>query len=544
MPIIVPGVPTSRKTPGINFNVVLGGPGTSSGAATKSIMLLGNHFTSAITGASPSFSVAAGSASAATVVSVPSEADAITLFGQGSELHRMTKQVFAQYPDATLDACPVAEASGTRASAVLTFVNAATAAFTIRMKICGVTFDVPVASGAAIATISEAVADAINDQADLPVTAQFALGATTITAKQKGPRGNWIIVDAYFVAAGSTIETRITTSAVTSPGATTTGQWSGNGTVYGNTTADEVPLGSGATQDDFTAALAAIEPTRYDLIVVACVDATNLALVVTHVNTNAGPTVQLLEQAISGTTDTYANAVTLASARNASRLQVAWHYASVIPPWELAAQVAAARLNGDAGLGGFRAGEAVDPAANLDGIDLASVLMQRVPADRPTATEVENALNNGLTVIGASSSRPGYGAITRSITSRSLASGVPNYAVIDTAYVTVCDHVADDLRSYLTSQLAGAKLGADLANGQPASRAPNVTTPSIIRSLILARLYSYESNGATRDVTLNAGLLAVEADSVTPGRVNCEIPVEPVSALHGVAGNVRQLASL
>jgi phage tail sheath gpL-like len=544
MPIVVPGVPTSRKTPGINFNVVLGGPGTSSGAAAKSIMLLGNMLPSAITGASPTLSVAAGSASAATVVSVPSEADAITLFGQGSELHRMTKQVFAQYPDATLYACPVAEASGTRASAALTFVNAATAAFTIRMKICGVVFDVPVASGAAIATISEAVADAINDQADLPVTAQFALGVTTITAKQKGPRGNWIIVDAYFVAAGSTIETRITTSAVTSPGATTTGQWSGNGTVYGNTTADEVPLGSGATQDDFTAALAAIEPTRYDRIVVACVEATNLALVVTHVNTNAGPTVQLLEQAISGTTDTYANAVTLASARNASRLQVVWHYASVIPPWELAAQVAAARLNGDAGLGGFRAGEASDPAANLDGIDLASVLMQRVPADRPTATEVENALNNGLTVVSASSSRPGYGALTRSITSRSLASGVPNYAVIDTAYVTVCDHVADDLRSYLTSQLAGAKLGADAANGQPASRAPNVTTPSIIRSLILAKLYSYEESGITRDVTLNASLLAVEADGVVSGRVNCEIPVEPITALHHVVGNLRQQASL
>ena len=539
MPIIVPGVPTSRKTPGINFNVVLGGPGTSSGAATKSIMLLGNHFTSAITGASPSFSVAGGSASAATVVSVPSAADAITLFGQGSELHRMVAAVFAQYPDATLYACPVAEASGTRASAVLTFVNAATAAFTIRMKICGITFDVPVASGAAIATISEAVADAINDQADLPVTAQFALGATTITAKQKGPRGNWIIVDAYFVAAGSTIETRITTSSTTSPGAATTGQWSSTGTL-----GSEITLTSGATQDSFVNALAAIEPTRYDRIVGACIEATNIGRIVTHINTNAGPTVQLLEQAIVPSVDTYANAVTLATGQNASRLQVAWHHASTLPAPELAAQVAAARLNGDAGLGGFRAGEAVDPAANLDGIDLASVTMQRVPADRPTATEVENALNNGLTVIGASSSRPGYGAITRSITSRSLASGVPNYAVIDTAYVTVCDHVADDLRSYLTSQLAGAKLGADLANGQPASRAPNVTTPSIIRSLILARLYSYESNGATRDVTLNAGLLAVEADSVTPGRVNCEIPVEPVSALHGVAGNVRQLASL
>lgn len=544
MSIAVAGLPASRKTPGINFNVVLGGPGTSSGAATKSIMLLGNMLPSAITGASPSFSVAAGSASAATVVSVPSEADAITLFGQGSELHRMTKQVFAQYPDATLYACPVAEASGTRASAVLTFVNAATAAFTIRMKICGVTFDVPVASGAAIATISEAVADAINDQADLPVTAQFALGATTITAKQKGPRGNWIIVDAYFVAAGSTIETRITTSAVTSPGATTTGQWSGNGTVYGNTTADEVPLGSGATQDDFTAALTAIEPVRYDRIVGACIDATNAGRVVTHVNANAGPTVQLLEQAVVPSVDTYANAVTFATGQNAARLQVAWHYASPLPPPDVAAQLAACRLNADAAVGGSRVGEASDPAANLDGLDLATVIVQRVPADRPTPTEVEGALNNGLAVLAPSGSRPGYAALVRSVTSRSTASGVPNYAVIDTAYVTVTDYCADRYRGRLTTDLAGAKLGADLANGQPASRAPNVTTPSIIWQLIFGYQKEDEAAGIIRDVDANLPLLVVEADSGTPGRINCDIPVEPVTALHQVFGYVRQLASL
>lgn len=539
MPIIVPGVPTSRKTPGINFNVVLGGPGTSSGAATKSIMLLGNHFTSAITGASPSFSVAGGSAAAATVVSVPSAADAITLFGQGSELHRMVAAVFAQYPDATLYACPVADAAGTAASGVLTFATTSTAAFAVRLKMCGIVFDVAVASGDTATAIAAAVADAINDQADLPYTAQNSSGAITITAKQTGPRGNTLIVDAYFVAAGSTIETRITTSSTTSPGAATTGQWSSTGTL-----GSEITLTSGATQDSFVNALAAIEPTRYDRIVGACIEATNVGRIVTHINTNAGPTVQLLEQAIVPSVDTYANAVTLATGQNASRLQVAWHHASTLPAPEVAAQVAAARLNGDAGLGGFRAGEAADPAANLDGIDLASVTMQRVPADRPTVTEVENALNNGLTVIGASSSRPGYGAIVRSITSRSLASGVPNYAVIDTAYVTVCDHVADDLRSYLTSQLAGAKLGADAANGQPATRAPNVTTPSIIRSLILAKLYSYEESGITRDVTLNASLLAVEEDGDVSGRVNCEIPVEPITALHHVVGNLRQQASL
>lgn len=76
------------------------------------------------------------------------------------------------------------------------------------------------------------------------------------------------------------------------------------------------------------------------------------------------------------------------------------------------------------------------------------------------------------------------------------------------------------------------------------SRAANVTTPSIIRGMIYGRLKGYEADGILRDVDANASLLVVEADGTTPGRVNCEIPSEPVTALHNVAGNVRQLASL
>lgn len=538
MSIVVPGVSASRKTPGINFNVVLGGPGTSSGSAAKSIMLLGNMIATAITGASPALSVAAGNATVATVVSVASLADALTLFGQGSELYRMVAAVFAQYPDATLYACPVADAAGTAASGVLTFATSASAAYTIRLKLCGLVIDVAVASGDTATAIASAVADAINDNADLPYTAQNSSGAVTVTAKQTGPRGNTLIVDAYFVAAGSTIETRITTSS-TSSGAGTTGVWSSTGTL-----GSEITLTSGATQDSFANALTAIEPARYDRIVGACIDATNVGRIVTHVNTNAGPTVQLLEQAVIPSVDTYANAVTLATGQNAARLQVAWHHASVLPAPDVAAQVAAARLNGNAALGGSLPGEASDPAANLDGMDLATVLMQRAPADRPTATEVEGALNNGITPVGASSSRPGYGAIVRSVTSRSLASGVPNYAVIDTAYVTVLDYCADRYRGRLTTDLAGAKLGADLPNGQPASRAPNVTTPSIIEGMIYGYQKEDEANGIIRDVDANRSLLVVEADSSVPGRVNCEIPVEPMTSLHNVAGNVRQLASL
>lgn len=532
MTISVAGVPASRKTPGVNFNVVLGGSGTSAGQAPRRIMLLGNMIATALSNSSPSFSVAAGTAAIATPVFVPSPDDAAVLFGSGSELHRMSIAVFAQDPSATLYACPVAEASGTPASVALTFATTATAAFTVRLRLCGEVIDVGVASGDTVTAIASAVADAINDNPTLPYTAQNSSGVVTIEAKHDGPRGNTLIVDAYFVSSTGA-EVRIATSSPVSSGAGTTGVWSSNSTI-----GSEITLANGATQDNFTDALAAIEPQRYDRIVGACIDATNTGRIVTHVNAQAGPTVQLLEQAVVGSTDTYANAVTFATGRNAPRLQVVWNHATVIPCWEVAAQVCAARLAGDAAAGGSRVGEASDPAANLDSMELVSVLMARVVGDQPTATEIENALNNGITPVGASGSRPGYGVIVRSITSRSLLSGTPNYAVLDTSTVTVPDYIADTLRSDLAVTFAGCKLSPD---SDSAPTAPRVVTPSIVRARIAQKLKEAEAAAILINVDANLPLLVVEANALVPGRLDCEIPAAVIPGLHLIAGNVRQL---
>jgi phage tail sheath gpL-like len=542
MTITVAGVPASRKTPGVNFNVVLGGSGTSAGNAPQRTIILGNMIPNAITNSSPAFSVAAGTwivpGSPNTALEQPvfvsSPDDAATLFGRGSELSRMAAAFFAQSPAGTLYACPVADAGGTAASATLTFATTATGAFTVRLKLLGNVIDVPVASGDTVTTIAAAVCDAINDAQDLPFTAQNSSGVATITAKNTGPRGNTIVVDAYFVTSTGT-EVRITTSSTASGGGTT-GAWSNTAALGG-----EITLAAGATQDTFANALTAIDPVRFDRIVGSCIDATNIGRIVTHVNTHAGPTVQKLEQAVCGSVDTYANAVTLATGQNASRLQVVWNHASVIPAWECATQVAAARLAGDAAVySPALPGESDNPAANLDGLQLATVLAQRVIADQPTSTEIEGALNNGLTVLAPSSARPGYATVVRSITSRSLRNGTPNYAVLDTSSVTVPDYVADFLRADLATTFAGCKLAADSANGTP-PRIALVVTPSIVRSHIAQRLAEMESDGILRDVEANLSLLQVVEDSNVSGRLNCEIPAEVIPGLHIIAGNIRQL---
>ena len=540
MTVTVAGVPASRKTPGVNFNVVLGGPGTSAGESPYKTILLGNMIPVALTGASPSFTVTAGTwitpgtpnTATESPVFVPSADDAATLFGRGSELHRMALAFFAQAPAGTLYACPVAEASGTPASAVMTFATNASAAFTVRLKLCGEVIDVAVASGDTPTTIAAAVADAINDSQNLPFTAQNNAGAVTISAKHDGPRGNVLVVDMYFVDSSGN-ETRITTGSTTSPGATT-GIWSGTGTI-----GTEITLASGATQDSFANALAAIEPARYHRIVGACIEATNIGRIVTHINSQAGPTVQLLEQAICPTVDTYANAVTLATGQNAARLCLAWHHASPLPAPDVAAQVAAARLYGDSGVGGLLPGEADTPSANLDGLELGSVVMQRVIADQPTRTEIENALNNGLTPLAASGSRPGYASVVRSVTTRCLRGGTPNFAVLDTSAVTVPDYVADTLRADLATTFAGCRLASESTDGLP-PRASLVVMPSTVRARFAQRLKEMEESAILVDVDANLSLLVVEA-SATPGRLDCEIPAEVIPGLHIIAGNIRQL---
>jgi phage tail sheath gpL-like len=537
MAIQIPGLAASQALPGVYMSVILGGTGTSAGAAPIKIMLMGNKITSTLTNSAPSFTVTAGTMPNATPTFVASAGDAAILTGEGSELHNMARAVFAQYPEATVWLCSSAESGGARASLVLTFVNAATAAYTIRLVTQGKSYDIAVASGAAIATIAEAVAQAVLDDPTLPFTAQFAAGVVTFTAKHPGTRGNSLILRAYFVDSAG-VETRITSSSTTSPGATT-------GILSGGTPSSEEYLFSGGTNtDDNTAALASMASVRYDRIAAAYIDSgstSNLTRLVAHMNALATPTEQKWQQGIIGLATDDSTAIGVAQGLNAPRLQAVWHYNNPMQPGVTAAEVAAARLIGDARAGGIRTGEAADPAANLDGMKLVTTPPQYGIADQPTTTEANNALNNSLTVLMPDPDRASGTVIARSVTTRSLANGTPNYAVRDTTNVTVPDYTADYLRADLAVTYAGVKLGSDGLDGRPPVVA-NVVSPSIVRDRIAFDLAQLEQRGILRDVEANLPLLKVEEDPVVSGRLNCEIPCEPMPGLHIIGGNVRQTA--
>ena len=62
MSIAIPGLSASTKTPAVYLNVILGGPGTSAGAAPETILLIGNKLETNISEASPVVSVSVRSA--------------------------------------------------------------------------------------------------------------------------------------------------------------------------------------------------------------------------------------------------------------------------------------------------------------------------------------------------------------------------------------------------------------------------------------------------------------------------------------------------
>ena len=533
MTIAVPGVPASRKTPGVAFNVILGGVGTSAGDAPVSIMLLGNK-TAAVSVASPTYAQAAGTATVETVYTIASSDDAATLFGLGSELHIMALAAFAQQPNAALFGCAVTDPAGTAASAVLTFATSANAAGTVRLSLCGNIIDVPVVNGDSATTIAAAVCTYVNAVTSLPYYAQNSVGAVTFTAKNTGPRGNVLVVDAYFIASGAVVPTRITTSS-TASGFATTGVWSGTGTL-----GSEITLSLGATQDTFANALLAIDARQYDRVACSCIDSTNAVRVKNALVAQAAPTIQILEQGVVPSVDTYENGIIFAATMNSSRMQTAWHYASALPPCAVAAQTAAGRVAGDGAIGGDLVGEADDPAANLNGVQLATITVQRSVSDQPTATEIENALNNGLTPLAPSSTRPGFVEIVKSITTRCSVGGVPNYAVLGTQNVTVPDYTAQFIRAALRVAYRGAKLRPDAADGLP-PRIPRVVTPSIVRAFIAQILQSLEDRGILINVAANLSLLVVEINATNSSRLDCEIPAAVIPGLDIIAGNVRQL---
>ena len=117
-------------------------------------------------------------------IAVGSQAQADAHFGQGSELSRMFKAYFANNFSNQVYGLPVAEpTAGQPAAGTIAVTTPPTEAGVISLYIGGQLVAVPIAPSDTVANIATAIAEAINAEDDLPVTATATTGAVTLTCR-------------------------------------------------------------------------------------------------------------------------------------------------------------------------------------------------------------------------------------------------------------------------------------------------------------------------------------------------------------------------
>ena len=496
------GLAANDPVPGEYAEINFAQGAASSGSNTYSVLFLGNKSSA---GSATVDSVIYGPA---TPVSLSSEADAIALFGTGSELHRMIRRFLAVNKSTPFYAVAVTASAGSAATGTLTIATTATGSATLRIYVQDEFVDVGIVSGDTVTTIAAAAVLAINGKTHWAVTASNIAGVITLTAKVAGLRGNFI---RYFgqikPAAGSTV----------------------------SVTASTLMTG-GTTADDSTAALAAILAQRYYYIVSAAEDATQIGALLSQVNSQALPISGIRQRVVAGSVDTISNANSLAIALNGARAELVWQAKSDWTPAELAANAAAIYSLEEAPL---------VPRMNFDfyGQDAvtSSNWKNRAPyaaSSTPTRAQIMSALNNGVTPIALSSVGSTY--LVKRITTRSLNGAVPDYRIRDSHKVTICDRYVDDLILKSSSTMRGKTIADDPRKNE--SEVPDAVTPRILKALINRLTRDYGDNGMLQRVGEIIAATQTNRETSPSTRLSALIPLQPIDILDQIAFKVDQIA--
>jgi phage tail sheath gpL-like len=506
-------IPAGFKVPGVYLKVTLGAGARAAGDSAKVVVLFANK-------------TAAGVGSLETELDIFSEDDAKSWGGPGSELHLGAKAALEANPGVTLKAMLVT-AAGTAATGTIVLATVPTAAGTIYVDCTGGNqIEVPYEAGESLAAIGARLEIAMDAVADWPITSAFAVATLTATAKNTGPRGNFIMLRAR-----------------TTPGTGLTA----TGPVTGYLT-------GGATSDEPQTSLDVQTAYRRAFLVAPYSDSTQLAKFKTHVDAQEEPLAGNRKQVVFGSLDTLANCTTLAVTLNFPRMQCVWQEGSDQTPFMMAAAVASMRS----------IMEADDPACIYDGVIVPGLKPHYSAANKPNLTELNAALNNGITPLGSVGS--GEVAIVRSVTTKSQENSLPDYRVLDTSKVTVPDYIADVLELAFPDRFPGYKASNDPAEGKQPP--PGVVTPSMCNDLIFEVLNAAEGNGTDgmasgaddgedaefQPVIVKGGLLEIgsvarnrrsvitELSQIDKGRFNHSIPVDVIEGYHQSGIDVRQVA--
>jgi phage tail sheath gpL-like len=460
--------------------------------------------------------LAAGTATDDTVVYGPdspvqlqTEQNAIDLFGTGSELHRMFKSFTKVNRDVTLRAIAVAESAGAQATGIVEFVGTATAAGSAKLLVYEEVVEIAISPLDTATVSAAALVTAINQKTHWGITAANSLGVVTLTARQKGTRGNDIrFMPQITPNIGQTVPTAI-----------------------------DRPMSGGTVADSNTAALATINNQKYYYIVSAAGDATQLDALSDQIGLQAAPTTGIRQRCIAGSIDTISNTNTIATGRNAARAEIVWAEKNPWPPAELAANQAAVitlfetKPNPRTNFAGF----------GNDAITQPFWLVPRPRLDSaiPSRTNIKSALNNGVSPIGVNPNGSTY--LVNRITTRSLNGSNNDYRIRDAHKVTICDFFGDDLLAKTSANFSGKRIADDPPEGAKPP-GPDVVTPARYRSCVFGLLDLYNSNDLIQNVDEIKAATIVQRETSPRSRISVRIPLQPIDDAFQFALSIQQVA--
>ena len=435
-------------------------------------------------------------------IPVPSQADARQLFGYGSMLDAMvesfTRNNFAQ----ELWVVPIKEATaGVPATGAITVTAPATAAGTLPVYIAGRKVQVAVAAGEPIATTAGNIADAINADPSMPVSALVGtLGALDLTAKFKGVEGNEI--DVRFAYGGALAAERVPIGlTITAPA--TNKLSGGTGTV------------------DLSAAIVNLGDEIYEYVATGFTDTTALSQLETEYGfTDVGRwgwMRQLYGHVFGCYKGDIATLITYGPTNNSGVLSILGVEAnSPTPAWSWAAAYAAkaarALLN--------------DPARPLQTLALEGCL----PA--PKHQRFTKAMCNDLSGVGIATqgvNDDGIPALLRESTTYQknlYGQGDDAYELVPT--LATLSALFRSQRFAITSKYPRHKLADD---GTRFGAGQAIVTPKIIKAELIAQYRADEFLGRVENAQAFKSNLIVERDPNDPNRVNVLYPPDLINQL-------------
>ncbi|MFC2974343.1 phage tail sheath subtilisin-like domain-containing protein [Azotobacter bryophylli] len=458
-------IPDNIRVPGIYIEIDPSKAVSGGAVMERRLLLVGQR-------------LAAGTVAALTPVRLGSQAgdQAAQAFGQGSMLHAMAGA--ARKADEYVDIWAIAlddDAAGASATGSLTFGGTPLANGTLALYIGGALVRIAVIAAETPETLATRLADTINADVDLPVTASAALGVVTLTSRWKGETGN-------------DLDLRL--------------NYYGEQTPAGLTVAIAAMVG-GTANPEVAAVLDAIAGQQYYSIVCPYLDGPNLTALETEMVDRFGPMEVLTGHVFNAKVGNHATLSTWGSARNSPHVSTLGLYDMPTAPWVAAAVWATVAESSGAN----------DPARPFRSLALPGVLP---PPEKNRFTRAERnlLLFDGISTFTVD--QGGTVLIETIITNYQTNSfGLPDIALLRLETKWTADLIRYRFNAAVAREYPRHKLGDKAIPGQA------MATPTTVRATLIAEAVRLaDQDGLIEDIEGFKRDLIIKRSTQNPNRMN------------------------